>query len=243
MKRPQERKYRKPMWIGALVAGLVTILTWVLAHAILQALAGYQEVLTTTVSLIAIIILLVILNWFFHKQYWTSWIANFHSKKQRLISGEAGLWLGLVTLGFTSVYREGFETVLFLQAFILENGMAIVLTGVIVALLLVALIGLVIFKMQVNLPYKNMLIITGVLVGGVLMQMVGNTVHMMQLIGWLPIHLIENVSLPYWFGTWFGLYPTWEGIGLQILSATYVIGSYYMAEYLQKRKTLVKETA
>lgn len=241
MKRPEERKYRKPMWIGTLIAALATVLTWILAHAILQALAGYQEALTASVSLIAIGVLLVILNWFFHKQYWTSWIANFHSKKQQLISGEAGLWLGLITLGFTSVYREGLETVLFLQAFILESGMTIVLTGVAIALLAVVMIGIIIFRLQVNLPYRNMLIITGVLVGGVLLQMVGNTVHIMQIIGWLSIHPIESLSVPYWFGTWFGIYPTWEGISLQILSATYVIGSYYMAEYLQKRKIPLKE--
>ena len=30
----------------------------------------------------------------------------------------------LVTLGFTSIYREGFETVLFLQALVLEAGVA-----------------------------------------------------------------------------------------------------------------------
>ena len=235
MKRKEEQKYRLPMWIGTLAALFVTVLTWVLARGVLQSLARYGERLEAIVSLIAIGILLLILNWFFHKKYWTGWIASFHSKKRQIITGEAGLWLGLITLGFTSVYREGFETVLFLQALVLEGGTTMVMIGIAAAMAAVVLVGVVTFKLQVNLPYRNMLIVTGVLIAGVLLQMVGNTVHVLQVLGWLPIHLIESVSLPYWLGTWFGIYATWEGIVLQVMATTYVVGSYYMAEWMQKR--------
>ncbi len=235
MKRKEEQKYRKPMWIGTGAALLATVLTWMLARGVLQSLARYGERLEAIVSLIAIGVLLLILNWFFHKKYWTGWIASFHSKKKQIITGEAGLWLGLITLGFTSVYREGFETVLFLQALVLEGGTTMVMIGIAAAMLAVVLVGLVTFKLQVNLPYRNMLIVTGVLIAGVLLQMVGNTVHVLQVLGWLPIHLIEGISLPFWLGTWFGVYATWEGIILQVVATTYVVGSYYLAEWLQKR--------
>jgi high-affinity iron transporter len=234
MKRVEEQKYRKPMWIGTIVALVATGLTWLLAHEVLQSMARYGEKLEAVVSLVAIGILLLITNWFFHKTYWTDWIASFHARKRQLISGEAGLWLGLAVLGFTSVYREGFETVLFLQALVLESGTTVVLAGVTIALLAVVLVGVVTFKMQVNLPYKKMLIITGILIGAVLLQMVGTTTHVMQVVGWLPIHVIDILPLPYWLGTWFGLYATWEGILLQFLAGAFVIGSYYLAEYTQK---------
>ncbi|MDW8324941.1 MAG: FTR1 family protein [Anaerolineales bacterium] len=237
MKRPEERRYRRPMWLGAGLALLATAATWLLARGVLQSLARYGEKLEAVVSLIAIGVLLLILNWFFHKTYWTDWIAAFHARKRRLISGETGLWLGLVTLGFTSMYREGFETVLFLQALVLEGGTAVVLIGAAVALAAVVGVGVITFRLQVRLPYKDMLIVTGVLIGVVLLQMVGNTVHLLQVVGWLPIHLIEGVRLPFWLGTWFGLYATWEGVGLQAAAAAFVIGSYYLAEHLQKRRT------
>jgi len=230
LKRAEERRYRKPLWLGAAAAGLATALTWVLANGVLVALGRLGERLEAIVSLIAVGVLLVITNWFFHKVYWTGWIAGFHARKKRLIKGEAGLWFGLILLGFTSVYREGFESVLFLQALVLEGGVGVVLLGVVVALLAVGLVGLITFKLQVNLPYKKMLIFTGILIGGVLLVMVGNTVHVMQVIGWLPIHPIGNITLPYWLGTWFGLYATWEGISLQFAAAAFVIGSYLLAE-------------
>ena len=103
------------------------------------------------------------------------------------------MWLGLAALGFTSVYREGFETVLFLQALVLEGGLAVVLGGVALGLVATVLIGVITFALQARLPYKKMLIATGIMIGGVLLVMVGNTVHVIQVVGWLPIHPITTL--------------------------------------------------
>jgi high-affinity iron transporter len=236
LKAAESRKYRGPMWAGAGLALLATVLTWLLAREILVKFARYGEKLEAVVSLIAIAVLLLITNWFFHKTYWTGWIASFQTKKKRLLAGEASLFLGLISLGFTSVYREGFETVLFLQALVLDSGTGLVLAGVGVGLLATLIIGIVTFKVQARLPYKKMLIITGILIGGVLIVMVGKTVHVLQVVGWLPIHAISGISLPYWLGTWFGVYATWEGLGLQALAGAFVTGSYYLAEGIKKMR-------
>ena len=236
LKSAEERKYRRPMWLGVMAALITTVLTWLLAHGILQSLARYGEKLEAVVSLIAIAMLLLIMNWFFHNMYWTSWLANFHSQKRRLLNKETGLWLGLIALGFTSVYREGFEVVLFLQALVLEAGPSVVLIGVAVASLAIVLVGMITFRLQKNLPYMKILVVTGVLIGSVLMQMVGSTTHVLQVVGWLPIHVIRGIDFPYWLGTWFGIYPTWEGLGLQLFAVVFVVGSYYLAEGIRRRK-------
>jgi high-affinity iron transporter len=234
MKAAESRKYRRPMWVGTALALLATVLTWVLAREILASLARYGEKLEAVVSLIAIAVLLLITNWFFHKAYWTGWIASFQSKKKRLLSGEAGLIVGLVSLGFTSVYREGFETVLFLQALVLDSGTGLVLGGVGIGLLATVLVGIVTFKVQARLPYMKMLVITGILIGGVLLIMVGKTVHVLQVVGWMGTSPVPGVTTPYWLGTWFGTYATWQGFGLQLAAAIFVIGSYYLAEAIRK---------
>lgn len=233
------RKLRRPIWIGAVGALLASVLTWILAQGILQSLARYGEKLEAVVSLIAIGVLLLITNWFFHKVYWTGWMANFHARKRRIVGGAAGLWLGLIMLGFTSIYREGFETVLFLQALVLESGPGVVLSGVAMGLLGTLGIGIMVFLLQAKLPHKKMLIATGILIGIVLVQMVGNTVYVMQIVGWLPLHPIRTLTLPYWAGLWFGVYTSWEGIAFQVASAAFVIGSYFLAEYFQHRRTAV----
>jgi high-affinity iron transporter len=236
LKLAERRRYRRPIVGGAGLALLASLATWFLARGVLLSLARYGEKLEAVVSLVAIGMLLLITNWFFYKSYWNEWLASMHARKQRLLSREAGLLLGLLALGFATVYREGFEAVLFLQALVLEGGQALVLVGVGVGLLVTGLVGLATFRLQVRLPYKTMLVVTGVLIGGVLLVMVGKTAHVMQLIGWLPTSLIGSISLPYWFGTWFGVYPTWEGVGLQLAAAIFVIGSYFLAEKVRKRR-------
>ncbi len=237
LKLGEQRRLRRPIWIGAVGALAASVLTWMLARGILQSLARYGERLEAIVSLIAIGVLLLITNWFFHKVYWTGWMANFHARKRRLIGGQAGLWLGLIALGFTSIYREGFETVLFLQALVLEAGTSVVLSGVALGLGGTLLVGVLVFGLQARLPHKKMLIVTGVMIGAVLLIMVGNTVHVLQVVGWFPLHPIRSLSLPYWAGMWLGLFATWEGIIAQIAAGTFVIGSYYLAEHLQHRRT------
>ncbi|MGC8952222.1 FTR1 family iron permease [Chloroflexus sp.] len=235
-KTAAQRRLRRPLWIGAGLALFATMLTWFLAQGALMAMARFGETLEAIVSLIAIAVLLLITNWFFHDIYWKDWMSSFHQQKKQILGQQTGQWFGLIALGFASIYREGFETVLFLQALTLEGTVTIVLLGVGLGLALTSLVGVAVFVMQAKLPHKKMLIVTGILIGAVLLQMVGHTVNILQVIGWLPIHPIRQLELPYWSGFWFGLYPTWEGIGLQLAAAVFVIGSYYLAEYMQRRE-------
>ena len=97
-------------------------------------------------------VLLVVMNWFFHKVYWTGWISLHTKKKQYLLdsaktarTSRAALWWGFVLLGFSSVYREGFEVVLFLQSYRLKRGGRVVLYGVLLGLLLSGVVAVLTF--------------------------------------------------------------------------------------------------
>ena len=128
------RRMRRPVLIGAALGLVVSMLTWVLAQTLLKSLEQYGEKLEAVVGLIAIGVLLLIMNWFFHRVYWSEWIGRFHRRRRELMKDEqAGFFsaqvLGLALLGLTSVYREGFETVLFLQSLELSAGTVTVLEG------------------------------------------------------------------------------------------------------------------
>src|SRR4051812_36058343 len=230
-------KLRRPVFIGALAGLIVSLFTWVLPQTILESLQQYGEKLEAVVGIIAIGVLLLITNWFFHKVYWSEWIAKFHRQRKRyeklektgFISAQA---IGMFVLGLTSVYREGFETVLFLQSLELSAGATTVLEGAGLGLAMTFAVGAVTFYFQRKLPYKKMLIVTGVFIGFVLVVMAGQTVRTMQGTGWLPITPID-VDLPYWPGLWLGIYPTLETIGAQIAAAVFVIGSYFLAQEMK----------
>ena len=240
LRSSDERQYRRPLIIGAALALVASGITWWLANQLLMSLIQYGERLEAVVSLIAIGVLLLITNWFFHKVYWTGWMASFHTRKRQILGGVAAVTIsqavGLVLLGFTSIYREGFETVLFLQSLVLETGIGTVLQGVAVGMVGVVIVGIVTFALQVRLPYKKMLVVTGVFIGVVLLTMVGNTVHVMQAVGWLPLTPIAGLQLPFWMGQWFGLFATWQGVLLQVAAAAFVVGSYFLAERQTKSR-------
>ena len=80
-----------------------------------------------------------------------------------------------------------------------------------------------------------MLIVTGILMTWVLVILVGTTVQTFQVVGWLPVAPIEGLRLPYWAGTWLGIYPTWQGVIAQVAAAAFVVGSYLAAEHVRAR--------
>jgi high-affinity iron transporter len=234
------RRERRPVLIGAGLGLLVSVVTWIAAQTLLESLAQYGEKLEAIVGLVAIGVLLLITNWFFHKVYWTGWISSFHKRRKRILQGDRVMFfsaqaVGLCLLGLTSVYREGFETVLFLQSLELSAGTVAVLEGTALGLALTLGVALLTFALQRKLPYKKMLIVTGVMIGAVLVMMVGQTVRTMQGTGWVPITPLD-VDIPYWSGQWLGVYPTWETIGAQVAAMAFVIGSYFLAEEIRIKR-------
>jgi len=124
-----KRELRRPILRGALLAVPASIALFFVAILILDSLSQYGEKLEAVVGVIAIGVLLLVLNWFFHKVYWTEWIKGHREGSKELMAegvGAAGAAAGTITglylLGFTSVFREGFETVLFLQSLQLSSG-------------------------------------------------------------------------------------------------------------------------
>lgn len=229
------RRLKRPLAIGATLALAVTAALFVLARTVLLSLNQYGEKVEAVVSVVAIGVLLLVMNWFFHKVYWTKWIAKHHSRRRVIIGGAAGQAIGLVLLGFTSVFREGAETVLFLQALVLDAGTPVVIEGTALGLAGVAVVGVLMFAMQAKLPHKRMLIVTGIMISIVLVTMVGGTVHVLQAVGWVPIHPVGDLVAPYWASVWLGVYATWEGVIGQLLAVGVVVGSYFAAERSHER--------
>jgi high-affinity Fe2+/Pb2+ permease len=88
--------------------------------------------------------------------------------------GAAAIGAGLALLGFTSVYRERFEVVIFLQN---------------------------LRELYQRLAYRRLLIITGVMLLFVLLVSVGEEANEMQLAGWIGTTQVPGLSVPGWIGT------------------------------------------
>jgi high-affinity iron transporter len=233
-------RYQRPIALGASVGFAATLLTWMLAVRIVNDLSGEISALAlqAATGLMAVIVLLVVMNWFFHRVYWTGWISLHNKKKRTLLqadddsaSSRARLLWGLGLLGFSSLYREGIEVVLFLQSYRLKLGGRPVLYGALLGLFLSGVIAVLTFVAHRQLPYRRMLVVTGALLGGVLLVMVGEQAQEMQLAHWLPTTPIPWLAdvLPAWMGLWLSLFPTFETLLAQAMAAALVIGSYIVS--------------
>lgn len=232
--------HQKPIAAGVSLGFLATLITWFIAVSIVDDLAENLNALyvQAATGLLAIIVLLVVMNWFFHKVYWTGWIGLHTRQRQNLLEGAADhsvsnrrLWWGMALLGFTSFYREGVEVVLFLQSYRLKMGGRPVLYGVLVGLVFTVLVAVLTFMAHRKLPYKKMLVFTGVMLGVVLLVMVGEQAQEMQLAHWLPTTVIPSLVYitPAWAGLWFSVFPTVETLAAQVIAGVLVIGSYFAA--------------
>jgi high-affinity iron transporter len=244
------QSYQRPVAVGAALAFAATLITWFGVVGMVDALSGRLPALDVQAAtgLLAVIVLLVVMNWFFHKVYWTGWI-SMHNRRKKTLMSDVGsaeqkarrVLFGLGVLGFTSLYREGFEVVLFLQSYRLRMGGLVVLAGVAVGLALTAIVAVLTFIANRKLPYRKMLVFTGLMLGVVLLVMVGEQAQEMQLAHWLPTTTITWLEhlIPAWMGLWLSVFPTVETLAAQALAAVIVIGSYFVARRDTMRTTLI----
>ncbi|HUB72719.1 MAG TPA: FTR1 family protein [Solirubrobacteraceae bacterium] len=232
------RVYRRPVAAGGACALATGVATWFLVVWFIGQFHGGELTVQAATGLPSLIVLLVVMNWFFHKVYWTGWISSHHKRRRSLLSSDPDankrrMLMGLALLGFTSVYRECFEVVIFLQNLRELYGASVVLEGIVIGLLFTAAAGLLTFTLHQRLPYRRLLIITGVMLLFVLLVSVGEEVNEMQLAGWIGTGEIGWLHLPGWMGTWFSLFNNWQTFAGQAIALALVLGSYAGAQYLR----------
>ncbi|HTK09031.1 MAG TPA: FTR1 family protein [Ktedonobacteraceae bacterium] len=239
--RGANQSYRKPIGLGVVVGIVATLITWFIAVRIISDLTTVVPALSLQAwtGLLAVVVLLIVMNWFFHKVYWTGWISFQNRRKQQILeqaknpdSARASLLWGLAFLGFVSFYREGFEVVLFLQSYYLQLGGTVVFFGAMVGVLFSAILAFLSFVGNQHVPYKRMLVLTGALLAIVLFIMVGEQVFEMEQAGWFSAAPIGWLSwIPDWAGIWLSIFPDWFSFFAQVVAILLVIGSYFFSRY------------
>lgn len=233
--------YKRPIQLGAGLGFTAGIASWFVAITIVgNLMVSYGALaIQAATGLFAVVVLLIVMNWFFHGVYWSGWI-NMHTKAKRSLIAEAQqmgkntrrVVLGLVVLGFASVYRESVEVVLFLQSYYISMGPTVVYYGALAGLVLTAAAGYLTFLGHRHLPYKRMLVATGIMLTGVLFVMVGEEVNEMQLAGWIGTTNIPGLQgTPAWAGLWFSVFPNVQTFVGQAAALLLVGGAYFISKH------------
>ena len=150
--------YKKPLGLGVAAAGVATAITWVLATVVLNIAPVNRELLEAITALLAVVVLIAVSFWLVQRLEHKRRMEFMRARTAAAIA--AGSTAAFVGLGFTAVYREGFETVLFYQALSLfAAGLGLwVWLGVVAAVVALAGVGYAILGLGKKLPLKPMLI-------------------------------------------------------------------------------------
>ena len=221
---------RRPVLVGVGLAALATLATVVALQTIFAAVPASRELLEAITAILAVAVLFYVSFWLITRLEHKRWMEFLKSKVWNAVA--VGSAASLVLVGFTAVYREGFETALFYQSLLsfgdgMELWVAIGLLGGIVAL---AIVSLMIFRLGRRLPLRTFLSVAVLLVMVTSVAFLGNAVAALQAADVIGYHRLTTwPRLPIFLSQATGYWPTRETVVAQVaLTAVYLIGGVYM---------------
>ena len=198
-----------------------------------------RELLEAITALAAVAILVVVSFWLIQRLEHRRRMEFMRARTAAAIA--AGSTGAFFALGFTAVYREGFETVLFYQALALfAEGLGLwVALGAVVAASALAAVGYAILGLGRKLPLRPMLIVGASMLLLLSVAFVGNAVRSLQEADVLAVDPIRGgwARLPVFVAELTGIHPTTQGIAAQaVLLGIYVAGAAWLFGFAALRR-------
>lgn len=197
-------------WIAALALGG---LTWFLASYVITISGASREMTEGYTALIAAAILFYMGFWMHSKTSSAQWQQFINTQVGKAL--KSGAYFGLGSVVFLAVYREIFETILFYQSLWLQGGAAhqtSFIMGILVALGLLAILGVGLFKFALRLPLKAFFGSTALLMIVLAFVMIGKGIAALQEAGVIAINQLNAPTI-----SWLGIYPTVQSLVAQLL--------------------------
>ena len=220
----------KPILIGIGLACAATILTVIVLRLVFESLPFSIEVLEGITAMIAVVMLFYVSFWLVARMEHKRWMEFVRARLWSAVS--LGSTFSLVMVGFTAVYREGFETALFYQAlWSFGEGLGVwVLAGLFTGLVALTAVAFVMFRLGRRVPVKRFMNIAVACVMLTSVTFLGNAVHALQAGDLIAYHRLDNwPRIPIFLSQVTGYWPTLQSIVAQIvLSAVYLSGAVYV---------------
>ena len=231
----------KIIYQGVTVGIVASFITAYIVHEALNISMAKQELLEGWIMLVAVAVLFWVSYWLLTKVETQKWQNYITGKMTQAVTTGNIFALGLVA--FLSVYREGFETVLFYKALYLYAGEVSdgILPGFLIGCLFLVVIFYLIKKIGIRIPIKWFFGFTSALLYFMAFTFMGKGLHELQMgeaLSLTPANFAPEIS-------WLGMYPTWETfIGQSLLLIAFVGGLLYTFVIKPEldAKDLIKET-
>lgn len=241
----RNERFKKHVYYGIVLAFAATAVTWFVAQFIIEVAGASKALIEAIAGVSAVAVLFWVSFWILNKVETKKWIEFVKAKVWKATT--TGSVMVFVMLSFFTVYREGFETVLFYQAMIsfAKYMEWYVAAGLLIGLGVITGITFVIRKLGKKLPLRVLFGLTMGIGAYMSIAFMGNAVREFQEVGYISTtDLIGTVPrLDINMAAMTGIHPTLETIVAQVvLLAVYLAGSLYVL-VLQPRRNKAIESA
>ncbi len=236
----RNNQFKKYIYYGVITALAATAVTWVIASYIIEISGANRELIEAIAALSATAVLFYVSFWVLNKIEHKKWMEFVKAKVWQATA--TGSVMVFVMLAFFTVYREGFETVLFYQAMSGFAKYMEIYVGLGFVVGMISLLGLyfVMRKLGRKLPLRALFGLTMGVGAYLSIAFLGNAIRELQIIDIVSytglIGIIPRLDINLAMMT--GIYPTLETIVAQIiLLGVYLTASSYIL-ILRPRKEL-----
>ena len=228
----RNNRFKKYIHYGILAAIGATAVTWFVVSYIIEISGASRELIEAIAALSATAVLFYVSFWILNKIEHKKWMEFVKAKVWQATT--TGSVMVFVMLSFFTVYREGFETVLFYQAMFsfakyLELYVGL---GFVLGLGVLFLIYFVMRRLGKLLPLRALFGLTMGIGAYLSIAFIGNGIRELQIIDVVPYTSMFGIipRLDINMATLTGIYPTLETViaqlvllGVYLVAATYVL--------------------
>lgn len=203
-----QNKMRKWIYVGAFVGVLLSAIAAILMSTILNSASidTNRELMEGYVGLVAAAMMIGVGIWLHSKSSVVSW--NRYISKQMGNAISSGSIFAMAMISFLSVFREGAETLVFYAGIAPKMETSQFILGIVVALLILAVLAVVLFKASGKIPIHKFFAVATILIYVLAFKIIGVSLHTLQLTDNLSTTIVDGLPVI----SLIGFYPTVETI-------------------------------
>ncbi len=232
-------RFKPYVYYGIIIAIGATAVTWFIASYLIKISGANRELIEAIAALSATAVLFYVSFWILNKIEHKKWMEFIKAKVWQ--ASTTGGTIVFVMLAFFTVYREGFETILFYEAMFGFAKYMEMYVGLGFVVGLATLLGIyyITRKLGKRLPLKMLFGLTMGVGAYLSIAFLGNAIRELQTLDVVPYTSLLGIipRLDINMATMTGIYPTLETIVSQIiLLGVYLIAASYVLILRPKRE-------
>jgi high-affinity iron transporter len=229
LKKMGQSSKQKWIWSGVVAGILASAVLAIIINIVFSQIvaASSREYIEGLTGVVAVVMMLTVGAWLHNKSSIGNWNKYINQQMHQAIA--KGSLLSFSFISFLSVFREGAETIIFYTGITPYISLMQLISGVLLAIVILVIVGFVIIKYSVKIPIRLFFKTATILIYFLAFKILGISIHALQISNVIPTSTVEGFP----FVDWIGLYPTWETTISQVLLLIVIM---FIVFFMKKRE-------